>query len=316
MNIAASLLGPIVPASFGRPGFLARASSFRDADLDVDLSGARIGITGGTSGIGLAAATALAARGADVTLFGRDDAKGAEAAEKINRDTRNRATFVRCDVGDFASVDRIARALGPRPFDRFLHNASILTHSRAFTADGLETTYATNLVGPLRLQFRMDPHHERLHRVVWVSSGGMYLVPLDLDELRGETKRFDGVRAYAQTKRAQILTARAMSRSREATCSVYSMHPGWVDTASVKASLPRFYRLTRSLLRTPEQGADTAVWLAATSTALTPGGFYFDRETHDFELFPGTHAPKTLERSLFDRLAKDAHVDRAFISTS
>lgn len=314
MNLAAALLTPIVPASFGRPGYLARASSFRADDLDVDLRGRSIGITGGTSGIGLATARALAKLGATLTLFGRDAQKGEEAAESVTRAGRSAARFVPCDVGDFASIDAAVRALGPKPFDRLLHNASILPSTRRVTAQGLEATYATNVVGPLRLEYLLDPHHDRLDRTVWVSSGGMYLVPLDLDELRGEVRRFDGVRAYAQTKRAQILVARAMSRSHAPKLRAYSMHPGWVDTPSVETSLPRFYRATRSFLRTPEQGADTAVWLAATNAALEAGAFYFDREPHDFEVFPGTRTSAELERRLVDQLAADAKIDRAFIS--
>lgn len=314
MNLSSALLAPFVPASFGRPGFLARASSFRASDLEVDLTGVAIGVTGGTSGIGLAAAQALAARGAELTLFGRDERKGELAADQVSCSARTRARFVRCDVGDFSSIDEVARALGARPFDRFVHNAGILPNERRMTAEGLEATYATNLVGPLRLEYLMDPHHERLRRTVWVSSGGMYLVPLDLRELRGETRRFDGVRAYAQTKRAQILTARAMSRAHGPRYAAYSMHPGWVDTPSVESSLPLFYRVTRSFLRTPAQGADTAVWLTATAAPLEAGGFYFDREAHDFELVPGTHTSVGLERELFDQVARDARVDRTFIS--
>ena len=314
MNLSAALLSPLVPASFGRPGFLARASSFRPEDLAVDLAGVAIGITGGTSGIGLAAADALARLGATLTIFGRDAAKGARAAEALSRVAREPVRFVRCDVGDFASIDAAVRELGPKAFDRFVHNASILPHARSVTAEGFESTYATNLVGPLRLEFLLDPHHDRLRRTVWVSSGGMYLVPLDLRELRGDTRRFDGVRAYAQTKRAQILTARAMSRAHGPSFASYAMHPGWVDTPSVESSLPTFYRMTKSFLRTPAQGADTAVWLTATTAPLEAGAFYFDRAKHDFEIVPGTRTTPELERELFDRVAHDARIDRTFIS--
>ncbi len=315
-RLGAALVSPIVPASFGRPGFLAREPLFDPRDLAVDLSGEAIGITGGTSGIGLAAAHALAKLGAAVTIFGRDAAKGERAAAAIDEAAPGRARFVRCDVGDFASIDAAARELGPAPFDRFLHNASILPHERRVTADGLEATYATNLVGPLRLEHRMDPEHRRLRRTVWVSSGGMYLVPLELRELRGEGRRFDGVRAYAQTKRAQILLARAMSRTHAGKLTSFSMHPGWVDTPSVVEALPVFHRFTRAFLRTPEQGADTAVWLTATARALEPGGFYFDRELHDPEVFPGTRASGALCDALFDALAADAGVPRTYISAS
>jgi dehydrogenase/reductase SDR family protein 12 len=315
-RVRASLVSSVVPASFGRPGYAARAPLFDPRDLEVDLSGESIGVTGGTSGIGLATAHALAALGANVTLFGRDAAKGEAAARAVTAATGRSARFVRCDVGDLASVDAAAHELGPEPFDRFVHNASILPRERRRTAQGLEATYATNVVGPLRLEHRMDPNHRRLRRTVWVSSGGMYLVPLDLRELRGEVRRFDGVRAYAQTKRAQILLARAMSGTNAGRFASFSMHPGWVDTPSVVDALPRFHRLTRSFLRAPEEGADTAVWLAATGRALEPGGFYFDRELHDPEVFPGTRAGAATLEALFEALSRDANVPRTYISSS
>jgi NAD(P)-dependent dehydrogenase (short-subunit alcohol dehydrogenase family) len=315
-RLRAALVTPFVPASFGSPGFRAREPLFDRRDLEVDLTGEAIGVTGGTSGIGLATARALANLGAAVTLFGRDAKKGERAARAIDAECRGTARFVRCDVGDFASIDAAVRALGPEPFDRFVHNASILPHERRLSPEGFESTYATNIVGPLRLEHRMDPAHRRLRRTVWVSSGGMYLVPLDLTELRGDVRRFDGVRAYAQTKRAQILVARAMSRTHAGRCDAFSMHPGWADTPSVVDALPRFHRMTQALLRTPEQGADTAVWLTATPRALQPGGFYFDRELQDPEVFPGTRASVATLEALFDTLARDADVPRAYISAS
>jgi hypothetical protein len=67
------------------------------------------------------------------------------------------------------------------------------------------------------------------------------------------------------------------------------MHPGWVDTPGVKASLPRFYRLTRPLLRTPEQGADTIVWLgAADEPGRSTGLFWHDRRSRPTHLLPWT----------------------------
>jgi len=103
-RVRASLVSSVVPASFGRPGYAARAPLFDPRDLEVDLTGESIGVTGGTSGIGLATAHALAALGANVTLFGRDAAKGEAAARAVTAATGRSARFVRCDVGDLASV--------------------------------------------------------------------------------------------------------------------------------------------------------------------------------------------------------------------
>ena len=96
-----------------------------------------------------------------------------------------------------------------------------------------------------------------------VSSGGMYTERFDLDRLEMDPEHYDGVRAYARAKRAQVVLAREWSR-RWSACGVasYAMHPGWVDTPGLASGLPSFTYLG-PLLRRPEEGADTAVWLAA-----------------------------------------------------
>jgi NAD(P)-dependent dehydrogenase (short-subunit alcohol dehydrogenase family) len=315
-RLRSHLFDPVVPASFGRPGFLRHAELFDPTDLDVDLRGQRIVITGGTSGIGLAAARALKGLGADVVVLGRDASKGQLAVEQLSAHKAGSAAFVRCDIGDFTSVDAAVREIGARSVDRLVHNASILPLERARTAEGLEATYATNIVGPLRFQFRLDETAERLHRVVWVSSGGMYLVPLDLRALRGDVKRFDGVKAYAHTKRAQVIVAERMAERFGPRLRSFSMHPGWADTPSVESSLPRFHALTKSFLRTPDQGADTVVWLTATARELAPGGFFFDREAKDSEVAPGTRTSTEVRAQLFEMLERDAGIPSTFISTS
>jgi len=68
------------------------------------------------------------------------------------------------------------------------------------------------------------------------------------------------------------------------------MHPGWADTPSVRSSLPRFWRVMRKRLRTPEQGADTLLWLAV-APALPSGQFWFDRAPQPTHLLPFTTEP-------------------------
>jgi NAD(P)-dependent dehydrogenase (short-subunit alcohol dehydrogenase family) len=97
---------------------------------------------------------------------------------------------------------------------------------------------------------------------------------------RLERRRYDGVVAYAETKRAQVVLAEMWADELEGDgVVVNSMHPGWADTPGVQSSIPRFRRVTRAILRTPAQGADTIVWLAASDAAgeLT-GEFVFDRK--------------------------------------
>jgi dehydrogenase/reductase SDR family protein 12 len=86
-----------------------------------------------------------------------------------------------------------------------------------------------------------------------------------------------------------VVLAEKWSQFFGAGVSVYSMHPGWADTAGVRSSLPRFYRVTRRLLRTPEQGADTIVWLAVRQAPPAPSGaFWFDRQARAQHYLPWT----------------------------
>ena len=135
-------------------------------------------------------------------------------------------------------------------------------------------------------------------RVVFVSSGGMYPVKLDLDVLQGRTRRFDGVVAYAQAKRAQVIVGELLA-AREPAITFSSMHPGWADTRGVQTSLPTFRKVTRRLLRTSDEGADTVTWLVAAEPAPGPSGaFWFDRRQAPTHLLPWTRESEGERRAL------------------
>jgi NAD(P)-dependent dehydrogenase (short-subunit alcohol dehydrogenase family) len=134
--------------------------------------------------------------------------------------------------------------------------------------------------------------------VVFMSSGGMYTAALEVDDMESAAGEYEGIRAYARTKRMQVVLADAWARRladerlredhladerlREDHGSgtdvrVESMHPGWAATPGVAESLPTFQKLTRPLLRDTTDGADTAVWLVATRPISTPPHFWHDR---------------------------------------
>ncbi|MCB1319287.1 MAG: hypothetical protein KDK34_03480, partial [Leptospiraceae bacterium] len=126
-------------------------------------------------------------------------------------------------------------------------------------------------------------------RVINVSSGGMYAVGLRTQDRQYEQEPYDGVRAYAHTKRAQVvLTELYAEHPGTEGILFFSMHPGWADTAGVQRSLPTFRMLTRPILRTAQQGADTILWLAVRRdlNKRHNGTFWFDRRirpTHRFK---------------------------------
>jgi NAD(P)-dependent dehydrogenase (short-subunit alcohol dehydrogenase family) len=304
------VVDPTIALSFDRTGFRIHSLTFNPDDLDVDLSGQRCLVTGANSGIGFESALALADLGAEVVLLCRSRERGEEAAERIREQTGNtRISLQELDVSRLSSVRAAAEALAEKPVDALIHNAGVLPDERIETEDGLELTFATHAVGPFLLTHLLRSALEKSQhaRVIWVSSGGMYTRRLSLDDPNWDAREYDGVTAYAETKRAQVVLAELWAEEfRGTSVVVNSMHPGWADTPSVETSLPTFHRLTRPFLRTPAEGADTVVWLAASPRARQwTRCFFFDREIRRTHLLPFTRESDE-ERSELWRMCEEA----------
>ena len=295
-RLADAALEATVVGSFSRIGFAARRALFDwDAEPVVDMSGRVALVTGATGGLGLAAATALAQRNADIWIVGRDPQR-IEAARRAIAGVAPDSS-VTTAVADLAVLDDVrnladrVRRSAPR-LDVLIHNAGALTHDLRYTADGLEVTAQVHVVAPFLLTTALLPILQATPdaRVITVSSGGMYTQRLDLDALATPAIPFNGVRAYANAKRAQVVLNELWSKHRAASGVVFhAMHPGWADTPGVRESLPRFHALMGPLLRTPSQGADTMVWLATDPRALeTNGQFWLDRRPRSVAPLPGT----------------------------
>lgn len=287
-----NLLDELILPSYTWPGYALRALTWDKADLDVDLMGQVCLITGGNAGLGLAAAERLAGLGATVYVAARSRERNETAVSHIRARTNNPQVYgLELDVSERTAVAQFATHFQQQTnrLDILIHNASVLLPERRASADGLELTLATNLIGPFLLSHLLRPLLEKSApaRVIWVSSGGMYTQKLDLDALQNPPEPFNGTIAYAQTKRAQVLLSRMMAE-RWAAQGIASnaMHPGWADTPGVQTSLPTFRKLMRLGLRSPEQGADTIVWLAAAPRlAGVSGQFWFDRRPRPADKF-------------------------------
>ena len=252
-------------------------------------------VTGATSGVGRAAAAALAELGARVTLVARDSAKAEATAREIREQTGNaQVTVELCDLGIIAEVHALADRLlaSGDAIDMLINNAGALFNPRQQTAEGFEKSFALLLLSPYVLTERLQPLLAKAGsaRVVNVSSGGMYTQKIHPDDLQSSRGKYSGSVAYARAKRGlMILTEEWAERWREDGIVVNAMHPGWADTPGVETSLSTFYKVTRCLLRSPEEGADTAVWLAAaTEAGKVSGKFWLDREQHPSHIFNNT----------------------------
>ncbi len=304
------VLDPTIVFSFDRGGFARHALGFDPADLDGELGDRRCLVTGANSGIGFETALALADLGAEVVLLCRSAERGAAARDAIREQTGNRRVSLEVlDVSSLLAVREVGAKLASERVDVLIHNAGVLPDERTETSDGLELGFATHVAGPHLLTKLLRPALERSDdgRVVWVSSGGMYTRRLSTDDPQWKQRRYDGVLAYAETKRMQVVLSELWAREfADTRVGVVAMHPGWADTPAVASSLPRFRRITAAILRTPAEGADTVVWLATVAREkLESGRFYFDRSARRTHFLPQTR------ESDADRSALWALVERA-----
>lgn len=287
-----------VAPSFSAPGYSVRKRAWEPEDLPKDLGGQHIVVTGANSGLGYATTENLAGRGATLHMLCRNKERGEAARESILKKLPEATLHLHIvDVSLVSEILRFAEDYRAR-FDRLdvlILNAGVLLDARSETKEGIESSFATNVLGPFVLCHELE---ELLSagdgaRVIFVSSGGMYTQKLDVRDFQFEKKSFDGVVAYAQNKRAQvILTEQFAELWRDKGIRVNAMHPGWADTPGVQSSLPVFRALTSFMLRDSVQGADTIVWLACSERVKEKTGlFFFDR------LPRRAHAPFAKTRS-------------------
>jgi NAD(P)-dependent dehydrogenase (short-subunit alcohol dehydrogenase family) len=198
-------------------------------------------------------------------------------------------------MGDLVSVGKAAREIATRFSQVFavVHNAGALLNSREVSPQGIEQTVASHVLGPHLLTTVLLPNLIATQgRVVIVSSGGMYSAELpNIDGKRTLEMRVDsynGSKQYAIAKRAQV-TLNEMWSTKERSVHFDSMHPGWADTPGVQESIPAFQRITKPILRSPAQGADTIAWLAAVQPIPgASGSFWSDREVRSIHKLPTT----------------------------
>ena len=268
--------------SFTNLGYGLRRPFWRPLQLDA-YRDRHVLITGGSTGIGFHTACVLAGAGARVTILSSNPERSMRAVADIRRKSGNdHVAGIVADLGDPVQVDAAIREFTTSVdrLDILILNAGILPDQRTQSPWGVEQTVAVNLLGPHRLLKGLVDLLERSPdpRVILVSSGGMYGVGMDVERMMDPPEPFDGVRAYAYTKRAQVVLARLYGQRISGRVRFAAMHPGWVRTPGLKTSLPRFYWWMYLLLRTLHQGSDTLVWLGAVDAeTLGTGGFWFDR---------------------------------------
>jgi dehydrogenase/reductase SDR family protein 12 len=304
------LLELLVVPSFARSGYAIRRRLFDWDDPSAwTLEGRTVVITGPTSGLGRAAAGSLASMRARLVLVGRSADRLERTREELVRETGNEAiTSHVADMASLASVRAAATGIlaGESRIDVLVDNAGAMFAERDETDEGFERTFATMVLGPFVLLARLAPRLAESPdgRILSVTSGGMYTQSLPLDDLMFERGRYDGPRAYARAKRAQVALMREWARRLHGRgVLAAAMHPGWADTPGLAASLPGFQERVGSQLRTAAEGVDTLLWLAAAPRhELASGRLYLDRRVRPFDRLPATRLTLRDRRELWDRV--------------
>ena len=247
-------------------------------------------ITGATSGIGEATALGLAKMGATVVIVGRDEKQGVAAQNEIQNKSGNPdVDLLLADLSSQAEIRKLAEEITARypTLHVLINNAGIAPVKRSVTLDGIERVFAVNYLAPFLLTNLLLEllKASAPARIINVAGDFHRKATIQFDDLMSE-KYYDGVRANNQAKLALILFTYELSRRLDGTgVTVNCLHPGAVATDGPlkDPDLPAFsrvmYKLVRVFFASPEKGAETSVYLSASSEVENVSGKYFIKKT-------------------------------------
>lgn len=268
-------------------------STAGDVVAGVDLSGEAAVVTGASSGIGIEIARALASTGAVVTLAVRDVDAGRRVALQIAAATGNQAVEVQeLDLTSLASVRAFVENW-TTPLRILICNAGVMAPPETYTANGWELQFATNHMGhfALALGLHNSLAAAQAARIVSVSSSAHGLSPVVFDDLFFEKRPYEPMQAYGQSKTANVLFAVEASRRWVGDgIRANAVMPGGVWTNVQRFWQPEVLDAAKAsalasglTLKTPEQGAATAVFVATSPDLEGVGGRYFE-DCHESEV--------------------------------
>lgn len=241
-------------------------------------------ITGGNDGIGKETAIGLAKMGAEVIIACRNIKKAEQALLNIREVSNNPNVYaLPLDLASFDSIRECVKLFQSKynKLDVLINNAGLFTSTLQYTKEGYELTFGVNHLGHFLLTHLLLPLLQATPgaRVVNVSSVGHYQGKLDFDNLRGESSNFFGFTAYSRSKLANVLFTRAFAkRYPSITCN--ALHPGGVRTRIANKDAnwlaSTFWSLLKFRMVSPEQGAQTSIYVATAPEIANITGQYFD----------------------------------------
>ncbi|WP_437479259.1 SDR family oxidoreductase [Sorangium sp. So ce1014] len=240
-------------------------------------------VTGGNTGIGKETARGLAQRGATVVLACRDVGRAEAARDDIARTTgRGDVEVIALDLGSKASIRAFGEKLRAKHdrLDVLVNNAGVWQRSRSTTQDGIEATFGVNHVGTWLLTQELLPLLKRSapSRIVVLSSAVHYRGQMGWDDLQFERRKYSSFAAYCQSKLANVLFTKALSRRLEGTgVTVNAVHPGVVATELSRDYPKLVLKLLSLFMLTPEQGAACSLHVATAPDRAGVTGEYFEK---------------------------------------
>ena len=240
-------------------------------------------VTGATSGIGLVTARVLAQQGATVGIVGRDPARGQAAIEHLGQTTGKAPVHLfLADLSSQADVHRLAEEIQARyaRLDVLVNNAGAMFTRRQLSPDGIEMTWALNHLAYMLLTEKLLDmlRANAPARIINVASDAHRPGRIDFADVEG-AQHYSGWRAYCQSKLANVMfTYTLAARLQGSPVTANVLHPGFVATRFAhnnRGLFARFMRLAQVAALSPEQGAETMVYLATAPEVADVSGQYF-----------------------------------------
>ncbi|HUO92673.1 MAG TPA: SDR family oxidoreductase [Rhizomicrobium sp.] len=247
------------------------------------MNGKTVVITGATSGIGEVAADRLAAKGARIVFIARDQKRGEETLKHLNAIAPGRVhRAFYADLSRLSEMKRVGAeiAAAEPKIDVLINNAGAAFMSRQVTEDGLEKTFALNHMSYFVLTHLLRPRIPPDGRIVSTASTAHRGAHIDFSDLQAE-KRYSGFSVYGRSKLCNILFTRELAKRLAGTgITANCLHPGFVATRFGNANGGLFaiaLGLAKNFALSPEQGAETIIYLASSPDVESKTGLYFDK---------------------------------------